>query len=85
MSDEIRIKTKADRIDNRANIFLGRRNLGKQISKVVMIMSRDSPTEVMFVMKPKSVEVEAKAIKSEDVLSKIIDRFLKGKGEISGK
>ncbi len=78
MADEIRIQVKSNKIDNRSQIFLGRRNLGRQIDKLVLMMSRDSPTEILFTMRPKGVSIKAPSARRERFLTRIIEKFIKG-------
>lgn len=78
MVDEIDISFKSMKIDDRAKFFLGRRNLVRQIDKCVVMMSRDEPTEVLFVMKPRGIRVKTKAVKSNSILDKLVTKFVEG-------
>ena len=75
MVKELKIQTNGLNFDGRARIFFDRTNITNNVQKVLLIMERDKPTEVMLVMKSERIDIDVKVIKSGNLIDKIINRF----------
>ncbi len=81
MADEIKIRTRGNKFDNRARFFIGRRNVTNQVDKALIILDRENPTEIILSLKPKKIEVDVKAVNSKNIFQKMIDKFVGEKDE----
>ena len=82
MVDEIRIETSSLKLDNRARIYIGKRNITRQVQRLAIIMGRDQLTEVVLVMKVTGkMKVKTRAVNSKSILDKFVAKVTSGLDE----
>ncbi len=64
---------------HRSAIRWGRKSIEGRLKKLVLFMEDGKDSEVLLILKPEKIDCRVKAIKSDDLLDKLVQRF-KGKG-----